>query len=90
MPADLAEQCRLQLVNKALSQRLHGVGQDHIHAEKVIPRFNDIVDLDGSVVGKYTVGLQNIGIIYLPQLLILTSSFTTSPSWQAFPLPCLC
>lgn len=50
--AGLAEQGGLQLLDKSLRQRLHGAGEDHIHTEEVIARFDDVVDLDGLFVGE--------------------------------------
>ena len=57
MAAALAEQGGLQLLDESLRQRLHGVGEDHIHAEEVIASFDDVVDLDGLFVGEDAVGL---------------------------------
>lgn len=53
--AALAEQRGLQPIDKALGQGLHGIGQYHVHAEKVVPCFNDVVYLDGLVVCEYAV-----------------------------------
>ena len=62
--AALAEQGRLQLLDESLCQRLHGVGQDHIHAEEVIASLNDVVDFNGLFVGEDAVGLiQHLDLI---------------------------
>ena len=57
MAAALAEQGGLQLLDESLCQRLHGVGENHIHAEEVVPRLDDVVDLDGLFVGEDAVCL---------------------------------
>lgn len=64
MAAALAEEGGLQLLDESLSQRLHGVGENHIHTEEVIPCFDNVVDLDGFFVGEDPVGLvQNLDLI---------------------------
>jgi len=55
MATALAEQGGLQLLDESLRQRLHGVGEDHIHAEEVVARFDNVVDLDGLFVGEDSV-----------------------------------
>ena len=57
MAAALTEQGELQLLNESLCQRLHGIGENHIHAEKVVASLDDIVDFDGLFVSEDTVGL---------------------------------
>ena len=62
--AAFAKQGGLQLLDESLCQRLHGVGEDHIHAEEVIASLNDVVDLDGLFVGEDTVSLiQHLDLI---------------------------
>ena len=56
MAAALAEQGGLQLLDESLCQRLHGVGENHIHAEEVVASLDDVVDLDGLFVGEDAVG----------------------------------
>ena len=64
MAAALAEQGGLQLLDKILCQRLHGVGENHIHAEEVIASLNNVVDLDGLFVGEDTVSfVQHLDLI---------------------------
>ena len=52
MLAVVAEQLCLKLIDERLGQRLHSVGQDRVHAEEMITRFHDIIDLDGFAVGE--------------------------------------
>ena len=64
MAAAFAEQGGLQLLDESLRQRLHGVGEDHIHTEKVIASLDDIVDLDGLFAGEDAVGfLEDFNLI---------------------------
>ena len=64
MAAALAEQGGLQLLDESLCQRLHGVGENHIHAEEVIASLDNVVDLDGLFVGEDAVGLvQHLDLI---------------------------
>ena len=64
MAATLTEQGGLQLLYESLRQRLHCIGENHIHAEEVVARFDDVVDLDGLFVGEDTVGfIENFNLI---------------------------
>jgi 2-C-methyl-D-erythritol 2,4-cyclodiphosphate synthase len=64
MAAALAEQGGLQLLDESLRQRLHCIGENHIHAEEVIASLNNVVDLDGLFVGEDAVGfIENFNLI---------------------------
>lgn len=62
--AALAEQGDLQLLDESLRQRLRCVGGNHIHAEGVIASLNDVIVLDGLVVGEDAFSLvQHVNLI---------------------------
>jgi len=64
MAAALTEQGGLQLLDERLCQRLHGVGENHIHAKEVVAGLDDIIDLDGLFVREDAVGLiQHLDLI---------------------------
>ena len=64
MAAALAEQGGLQLLDESLCQWLHGVGQDHIHTEEVVASLDDVIDLDGLLVGEDAVSfVQHLNLI---------------------------